>query len=98
MSRITIDFEGLTDAVNRMNSAIESYSSLNSNLGSVVQGIGDSWGGQAANAYTEVMSQYMKQANQMVDVLDAFKQYAGSVESDFQNLDQQCAQMIRNAF
>lgn len=98
MSKISIDFEGLSQAVNRMSGTIESYSSLNGNLSSVVQGISDSWGGQAATAYVNVMGQYIKQANQMVDVLNAFRQYAGSVESDFQNLDDQCAQMIRNAF
>lgn len=98
MSRIRIDFDGLEQTITRMNGNIETFEGLNSSLKSMTEGIKAGWEGQAAQAFASMMGKYESQAGEMTSVLEAFKQYAGGVRSEFMSLDAECAKMIRNAF
>lgn len=98
MSDIKINFAGIEEGVSSLNSKMSEYSSLLSNASGITKTITSEWEGNAAKSWESLMDGYLKKSTSLIDALRAYMEYAKSVASDFQALDQECANAINNSF
>ncbi len=98
MSDIKINYSGIDEAVNSLVSKVSEYSGLLSNASGIKKTITSEWEGQAAKSWEHLMDGYLKKSYSLIDALRAFIDYAKSVSSGFQALDQECAKAINNSF
>lgn len=98
MAHIKINFEELNQREGELKNLIAAYEKLNSRTTVLTEQINAGWQGEASKAYLEMMQKYCQQAQKMVGILTAFKEYATGVATDFSEADQQCASWIRDSF
>ena len=98
MAIIKVNFDGLEQQAGNIANQIQSYEALNTRATNMINQISSSWQGEAATAYIEKINLYLTEARKMVGVLEAFKRYANSSSAEFRELDQACANDIRNSF
>lgn len=98
MAHIKINFDGLAQQASTMSNLTQSYEALNTRMNNLTQRISAQWQGEASRAYVEMMQKYCQQAGKMVGILQAFRSYASNASTDFSDVDNTCAGMIRNSF
>lgn len=98
MALIKVNFDGLDQQVGAIANQIQSYEALNTRTTNMINQISATWQGEAATAYIEKLNSYLAEARKMVGVLEAFKGYANISSTEFRELDQNCANDIRNSF
>lgn len=98
MSRIVIDYEGLAQQSSALKNHMSTYDNLCSRMQSMSEQILSTWGGDAATAFSELMQQYLQQGKIISSVIDTMRGYADTTSSEFQTVDQECANLIRNSF
>lgn len=98
MSDIKINYGGIGEQINALNTKISEYSDLLQNASTIKQNVISSWEGKAAEAWNETVSGYIQKSQGLIDVLREFINYAQSVSSGFQSLDTECANLINNSF
>ena len=81
-----------------MNGHISEYEALNTQLESMSSEIVATWKGEASQAYSQVMSNYVAQAKKLTEILIQFCGYAQETADKFENLDTSCASRIRQSF
>lgn len=98
MAKIDIDVAQLRANSSSMQGKITELQQLNSSLESLILRIGDSWEGQASEAYVALMQGYAARARNMEGVLEEFKKYIDDAANKFENLDNSSASKIRSSF
>ena len=98
MARIKIDFDNLQGQISSMASNIQQLEALNAKMRSLSEEISSTWEGNAAREFVDMMQSYMTQGANMHTLLETFRNYAGNVTSDFDAVDQECANAINNSF
>lgn len=98
MAHIRIDYDGLAQQSAALKNHAAAYESLCSRMKQMSNQISATWSGEAANAYAQVMEQYRQQGQSILKMLQEMQKYADLTASQFQNTDQECANLIRNSF
>ena len=98
MAEIKVNVETLKANAEMLNSKIQELTEMNQGLNGLLMRIQDSWEGEASAAYVNLMLNYKKKAEQMVQILEQFKRYVKTAAENFEKLDQTGAQRIRGAF
>ena len=98
MPDIRIDYDGLEQQASNIKGISDSYEGLNKQLEELKARIASGWEGKASNAYSEMMQNYTVKIAKMKGLLDKFAGTAREVNTNFQTVDQECANLIRNSF
>lgn len=98
MANIKIDENMLRSNSSALQGKIQELSEMNQNLNALIARIGDSWDGAASDAYVNMMTNYAKQASEMVAVLNEFKSYVDAAVTKFENMDKSAASKLRGSF
>lgn len=98
MAKIKVNAEMLRSNSNALNSKIQELTQMNQTLDSLMMRIGDSWDGDASNAYVNMMRNYKSKAEEMVSVLNEFKKYVDEAVNKFESTDQSAASRLRGSF
>lgn len=96
MARIKVDSGALKLKVSELNSQIGQLQALNGRLDQLINRIGDSWDGEASNAYIKMMTRYSAQAQKMIGIMNEFKSYAQRAAEEFDAQDKNGANRIRS--
>lgn len=98
MSNIRIDYDGLAQQSATLKNCASTYAGLCDRMRTLSGQIGESWDGDAANAFTEMMEKYYRQGTILTEVIGTIQGYADTTSSQFQSVDQECSALIRNSF
>jgi WXG100 family type VII secretion target len=98
MALIRIDYDGLAQQSSALKNHASTYESLCASMKDVATGVSDTWTGEAASAFTELMAQYLQQGSIISEIIQTIQGYADTTSNSFQNVDQECATLIRNSF
>ncbi len=98
MSIINIKYDSLDQQTTLIGGYVQDLEGLIANTQSLVIQIGDTWKGDAADKYCEMLQNYINEAKKMIGILETFKQFANGTSQRFRELDHNCAQTIRNSF
>lgn len=98
MGKIRIDVEKLRSSAGLLDERIIQLSELNGQFNTLLARIGDSWDGKASAAYIQVMGIYAGKADEMIQVLKAFKTYVNQAADRFESKDKEAALRIRSSF
>ena len=67
-------------------------------LNSIAAAISDSWQGSSSAAYANVLHDFDIRTSEMMEILEAFKEYIEKSTTDFKEIDRKSANRIRNSF
>lgn len=98
MAKIKVDTDRLRSNSQALQAKIQELETLNRKLSQLNIRIGDSWEGDASQAYRSLMQRYGRQAEEMVSVLTEFKSYVDSATEKFESLDKSSASKLRGSF
>lgn len=98
MGQLRFDIEALRSYANTMNGHISEYEALNAQLEGMSAEIVATWKGEASQAYTQMMGNYVVQAKKLTEILQQFRGYAQNTADQFETLDTSCASRIRQSF
>lgn len=98
MSRINIDYDGLSQQASALKNHMDAYESLCTRMRNMTEQVSSTWEGSAATAFTGLMQQYLQQGASITEIIGLMKGYADTTSSSFQNVDQECANLIRSSF
>ena len=98
MPNIRINYDGLEQQASNIKGISDSYEGLNKRLEELKVKTTSGWEGEASNAYSEMMQNYILKAAKMKGLLDKFAGIAKEVNINFQTVDQECAKLIRDSF
>ena len=98
MARIRIDYDGLAQQSAALKNYASTYESLCTRMKNMSDQISSSWDGEAAEAFAQLMEQYLQQGKVITEIIHTIQGYADSTSSSFQFVDQECANLIRNSF
>lgn len=98
MSRIRINYADLEQQSSVMQRNIQNYNSLINRSKSIISEVGSSWSGKASEAFVNLNTEYIVNANKMVSLLQQFIKISLDVSNKFKNVDSSSAKSIRNSF
>lgn len=98
MGQLRFDIDSLRNYVNTMNGHISEYEALNTQLEGMSADIVATWKGEASQAFTQVMGNYVVQAKKLTEILQQFRGYAQDTADKFETLDTSCANRIWQSF
>ena len=75
----------------------EKINQLN-DMKSIAGAISDSWQGASSAAYASVLHDFDIRTSEMMEILEAFKEYIEKSTTDFKEIDRKSANRIRNSF
>lgn len=98
MANIRIDYDGLAQQASVLKGYASTYESLCARMKNISDQVASGWEGQAANAFTENMTGYLRQGSVISEIIQTVQGYADDTSNSFQTVDQECASLIRNSF
>lgn len=98
MAKIKIDENALRANAIALNTRISDLQALNTRLDTLIVRIGDSWDGNASEAYITRITDQAAKAKQMVKILQEYKNYVETTVQKFTDLDARAASRIRGSF
>lgn len=98
MAKIKIDENALRANAIALNTRISDLQALNTRLDTLILRIGDSWDGNASEAYITRITDQAAKAKQMVKILEEYKRYVETTVQKFTDLDTRAASRIRGSF
>lgn len=98
MAKIKIDENALRANAIALNTRISDLQALNTRLDTLIVRIGDSWDGNASEAYITRITDQAAKAKQMVKILEEYKRYVETTVQKFTDLDTRAASRIRGSF
>ena len=98
MAEIKIDYDGIAQQASKLSSLLSEYEGLNTRLKTLSSTISESWDGEAARAFSEMMGKYASQAQKLAQVIEAMRKHMTDTETTFEMVDQECANLINNSF
>ena len=98
MADIKIDNAGLAESEQALKNYMSELQGLNTRLTSLIDQIGASWEGNRSRRFLQMMLERRQKAEEMVNVLREFSEYARQARERFTELDKHCAAQIRTSF
>ena len=98
MGQLRFDIDSLRSYVNTMNGHISEYEALNAQLETMSADIVATWKGEASQAYTQMMGNYVVQAKKLTEILQQFRGYAQDTADQFETLATSWACRFRLSF
>lgn len=94
MSKIVINTEDLIKNAESIAKKRDELNALNKQLENLIMQMMAKWEGEACKTYINMMQKYLRQAKQMIKVLQEFQKYAENVSTKFSQLDKNSANKI----
>lgn len=98
MAHIKIDYDGLAQQSAALKNHAATYESLCTRMKNMSDQISSGWSGSAADEFAQLMEQYRQQGKVITEILRTIQGYTDTTGNSFQNVDQECANLIRNSF
>ena len=98
MADIKIDNAGLAESEQALKTYMADLQGLNTRLTSLIDQISASWEGNRSRRFLQMMQERRLKAEEMVNVLREFSDYAKQARERFKELDKRSASQIRNSF
>lgn len=98
MALIKIFYDGLDKQSSLIKSYAQELSSLLGQTQNLTAQIGESWKGNAAVSYNNMLQTYIKEAQKMIEILQKFGEFADGTTQRFRQVDHECAVRIRSSF
>ena len=98
MADIKIDNAGLAESEQALKNYMSDLQGLNTRLTSLIDQIGASWEGNRSRRFLQMMLERRQKAEEMVNVLREFSDYAKQARERFTELDKRNAAQIRSSF
>jgi WXG100 family type VII secretion target len=98
MADIKIDNAGLAESEQALKNYMSDLQGLNTRLTSLIDQIGASWEGNRSRRFLQMMLERRQKAEEMVNVLREFSDYAKQARERFTELDKRSAAQIRSSF
>ena len=98
MADIKIDNAGLAESEQALKTYMADLQGLNTRLTSLIDQISASWEGNRSRRFLQMMQERRLKAEEMVNVLREFSDYAKQARERFTELDKRSAAQIRGSF
>lgn len=98
MALIKINDTALIESSVTIGEKINQLNDMKSRLNSIAGAISDSWQGASSAAYASVLHDFDSRTSEMMEILEAFKEYIEKSTTDFKEIDRKSANRIRNSF
>ena len=98
MADIKIDNAGLAESEQALKNYMSDLQGLNTRLTSLIDQIGASWEGNRSRRFLQMMLERRQKAEEMVNVLREFSDYAKQARERFTELDKRSSAQIRSSF
>ena len=96
--RTRVEIDALRNYAQTIEGRIQEYEALNARMAAMKDSVLASWQGEASEAFGEMMTTYVVDAEKLVEILNEFKSYAQKAADLYDSADTECAAKIRSSF
>ncbi len=98
MGRMRLDIDAIQSFAKSIAGRISEFDNAVSRTNTLNNSITASWKGKSKEAYEAFSQNIMLNQQQMREIIEMFREYAVETASTFDEVDAECAALIRNSF